>query len=52
MHVQSGCSGNDSDMVIPSLPCSDSQPADSPVSEWTGLEPNTAVWFQRFGAKH
>ena len=30
MHVQSGCSGNDSDVVIPSLPCSDSQPADSP----------------------
>ena len=26
MHVQTGCSGNDSDIVIPSLPCSDSQP--------------------------
>ena len=30
VHVQSGCSGNDSDAVIPSLPSSDSQPADSP----------------------
>ena len=30
MHVQTGCSGNDSDIVIPSLFCSDSQPADSP----------------------
>ena len=33
MHVQTGCSGNDSDMidiVIPSLPCFDSQLADSP----------------------
>ena len=37
MHVQSGCSGNDSDIVIPSLPCSDSQPADSPRFLMAGL---------------
>ena len=38
MHVQSGCSGNDSDVVIPSLPSSGSQPMDE-----------HRVWFQRFG---
>ena len=37
MHVQSGCSGNDSDIVIPSLPCSDSQPVDSPCFLMAGL---------------
>ena len=31
------CSGNDSDVVIPSLPCSDSQPADSPYFLMAGL---------------
>ena len=40
MHVQTGCSGNDSDIVIPSLPCSDSQLADSPRF-LMDLEPNT-----------
>ena len=30
MHVQSECSSNESDILIPSLPCSDSQPVDSP----------------------
>ena len=37
MHVQTGCSGNDNDIVIPSLPCSDSQPADSPRFLMDGL---------------
>ena len=41
MHVQTGCSGNDSDIVIPSLPCSDSQPADSPRFLMDGLGTNT-----------
>ena len=37
MHVQAGCSGNDNDIVIPSLPCSDSQPADSSCFLMGGL---------------
>ena len=41
MHEQSGCSGNDADGVIPSLPCSCSQVADSPRFLMDGLEPNT-----------
>ena len=49
MHVQTGCSGNDSDIVIPSLPCSDSQPADSPRFLMDGLGTKHRVWFQRFG---
>ena len=49
MHVQSGCSGNDSDIVIPSLPCSDSQPADLLRFLMDGLGTEHRVWFQRFG---
>ena len=43
MHVQTGCSINDSDIVIPTLPSSDSQPADSPrfLMDGLSLEPNT-----------
>ena len=37
MHVQSGCSGNDSDVMISSLPCSGSKPADSPRLLMAGL---------------
>ena len=44
MHVQTGCSGNDSDIVIPSLPCSDSQPADSPRFLMDGLGTKHRVW--------
>ena len=46
MHVQSGCFGNDSDVVIPSFPCSDSQQADSPrllMDGSNGLELALAV---------
>ena len=49
MHVQTGCSGNDSDIVIPSSPCSDSQPADSPRFLMDGLRTKHRVWLQRFG---
>ena len=49
MHVQLGCSGNDSDVVIPSLPCSDRQPADSPHFLMAGLGTKHRVWFERFG---
>ena len=52
MHVQSGCSGNDSDVVIPFLPCSDSQLVDSPrllMDGHDGLGTKHRVWFQRFG---
>ena len=51
MHVETGCSGNDSDIVIPSLPCSDSQPADSPRFLMDGLGTKHRVWFQWFGTK-
>ena len=51
MHVQTTCSGNDSDIVIPSLPCSDSQPADSPHFLMGGLGTKHRVWFQRFGTQ-
>ena len=51
MYVQTGCSGNDSDIVIPSLPCSDSQPADLPCFLMDGLGTKHRVWFQRFGTK-
>ena len=51
MHVQTGCSGNDSDIVIPSLPCSDSQPADSPRFLMDGLGTKHRVWVQQFGTK-
>ena len=51
MHVQTGCSGNDSDIVIPSLPCSDSQPEDSPCFLMDGLGTKHRVWFQRFGTR-
>ena len=37
MHAQSGCSSNDSDVVVPSLPFSDSQPADLPRFLMAGL---------------
>ena len=46
MHAQSGCSGNDSHVVVPSLPCSDSQPADSPRFLMAGLGTKYRVWFQ------
>ena len=46
MDVQTGCSGNDSDIVIPPLPCSDSQPADSPRFLMDGLGTKHRVWFQ------
>ena len=49
MHVQSGCSGNDNDIVIPYLLCSSSQPTDSPRFVMTGLETKHRVWFQWFG---
>ena len=59
MHVQTGCSGNDSDTVIPSLPCCDSQPADSPRFLMDGLGTKHRVlgtkhrvWFQQFGTMH
>ena len=52
MHVQTGCFGNDSDIVIPSLPCCDSQPADSPRFLMDGLGTKHRVWFQRFGTMH
>ena len=51
MHAQSGCSGNDSDVVVPSLPCSDSQPADSPRFLMAGHGTKYRVWFQRFGTR-
>ena len=51
MHVQTGCSGNDSDIVIPSLPCSDRKPADSPSFSMDGLGTKHRVWFQRFGTR-
>ena len=34
---------------LPSLPCSDSQPADSPRFLMDGLGTKHRVWFQRFG---
>ena len=49
MHVQSGCSGNDSDVVIPSMPSSGSQPTDSPHFLKDGFGTKHRVWFQRFG---
>ena len=49
MHVESGCSDNDSDVVIPSLSCLDSQPADSRRLLMAGLGTKHRVWFQRFG---
>ena len=49
MHVQSGCSGNDSDAMIPSLPSSGSQPTDSPRFLMEGLGTKHRVWFQWFG---
>ena len=49
MHVQSGCSGSDSDVVIPSLPWSDSQSADLRCLLMDGLGTKHRVWFQRFG---
>ena len=47
MHVPA----NESDIVIPSLPCSDSQPADSPCFLMAGLGTKHRVRFQRFGTK-
>ena len=55
MHVQTGCSGNDSDIVIPSLPCSDSQPADSPCFLMDGLNGQSlvpTVWFININNLH
>ena len=40
---------NDSDVVIPSLPSSGSQPTDSPLFLMEGLGTKHRVWFQRFG---
>ena len=51
MPVKSGGSGNDSDVVIPSFPSSDSQLADSPRFLMDGLGTKHRVWFQRFGTK-
>ena len=52
MHVKSGCSGNGNDFLIPSLPCSDNQPVDSPNLLMAGLGTKHRVWFQRFGTNH
>ena len=50
MYVQSGCSGNDdNDVVIPFLPCSDRQLADSPCFLMEQLGTKHRVWFQQFG---
>ena len=49
MHVQTGCSGNDSAVVIPSLPLSDSKPVESPRFLMDGLGTKHRVWFQWFG---
>ena len=53
MHVQSGCSGNDSDVVILPLPSSGSQPTDSPsfLMDVTYLEPNTRFSSNGLGLK-
>ena len=49
MHVKSGGSGNDSDVVIPSFPSSNSQLADSPCFLMDGLGTKHRVWLQQFG---
>ena len=49
MHGQSDCSGNDSDVVIPSLPSSGSQSMDSTRFLMDGLGTKHRVWLQQFG---
>ena len=49
LHVNSCYSSNDSDVVIPSLPCSGSQPVNSRRFLMDGLGTKHRVRFQRFG---
>ena len=51
MNEQSSFSRNESDVVISSLPCSDSQLVDSPRLLMDGLGTKHRVWFQQFGTR-
>ena len=48
MHVLSRCSGSDSDVMIPFLPCSGSQPVDSNCLLMDRLGTKHRVWLNGF----
>ena len=49
MHIQSGFSSDDSDVVIPFLLSSSSQLEDLPRFLMGGLGTKHRIWFQHFG---